>query len=588
MHQAPLVKNPDQTKTAADQPFNRWSVVTPLLVMASSLAPSQQAPAQQPTPTKDSASSTIFVDQEREAAARAELRAWQRKFGAMIPTAQLEANSLAPQIERLRRLTSSNSTAENPLSFLVSQSSDGEPSLILPRLKAVAKYSPLSEEEIKKKVFQFLQATQTLRKDQQAIDGTTFDLRLKTPSRLILEGEQLIEKRDESKKELQSNDERLGKMDKTVGCLRELRGLLHQKTAPTPPRLRELSRLLGLKELKEVDEQLDLMEPLLRRERQAAVNRTKALNAITERIQRLEQREEFEQCENFESISSLEDVLKKQLETAKANAAKHQAASEMTIGDLIDRDKAEELQRDITRAEAKLLWHSGALVNQLGNPAAQMVVAFNRDGETTLYVAVNDPALRLTAEKIGEHPSLKINAGAALICRSLDSHSTVARFLEGNTDLVFRDAKGTNTFPNVATGRIRNIELFLAPETTFDMSGLSNWPGDVMVHGSGKIIFGEKSKDDPYQNLRLERGSKVTISIPKPTPPLGNNAIRDLISLLFVSGLQANLAVPRGEGDTHVDIVVRGSSGDVVVPLLRKGEAAKDNAEVVEQINSVK
>jgi hypothetical protein len=120
------------------------------------------------------------------------------------------------------------------------------------------------------------------------------------------------------------------------------------------------------------------------------------------------------------------------------------------------------------------------------------------------------------------------------------------------------------------------------------MSGLSNWPGDVMVHGSGKIIFGEKSKDDPYQNLRLERGSKVTISIPKPTPPLGNNAIRDLISLLFVSGLQANLAVPRGEGDTHVDIVVRGSSGDVVVPLLRKGEAAKDNAEVVEQINSVK
>jgi hypothetical protein len=34
--------------------------------------------------------------------------------------------------------------------------------------------------------------------------------------------------------------------------------------------------------------------------------------------------------------------------------------------------------------------------------------------------------------------------------------------------------------------------------------------------------------------------------------------------------------------------VVRGSSGDVVVPLLRKGEAAKDNAEVVEQINSVK
>lgn len=460
--------------------------------------------------------------------------------------------------------------------------------MILPRLETVAKYSPLSVEEIKKKVFDFLQATETLRRDQAEITGTAFDIELMTRSRLILDAERLVEKRDESRKELQSHDERLGKMAKTVEYLRELKALLQEKNPSPSPRVKELSRLLGLKELIEVKEQLELMEPLIHRHRQASKDRAADLDAVTERIQSLEDRAELERCENFDTIVSLEKILDKQLAAAKANAAKYEAASMTTVGDLIDRNKATELQRDITKAEAKLLWHSGTLVSSLGNPVAQMVVALNSDGETTLYVAANDPTIRITAEMIGDRPSLKLNSGVPLTCHSLDADSTVAQFLEGNTEAVFKDSSTTDTFPNFATGRIRNIELFLAPDTTFDMRALSSWSGQVTVHGSGKIMLGERANDAPYQNLRLEQGSQVTISVPKPTPPLAHNNVNDSSLLITVIGFQATLVMPTGDGDTRVDIEVRGSSGEVTVPLLRKGKPVNDSSEVVKKLNSVK
>lgn len=588
MHQGHPVKNVVGTNHAAEPTVKRWSVVTPLLMMAGSLFPSEQLQGQKPGRPQESSSTTALVDQERKAAARAEQRTWERKFASGIPTKQLTTQSLTPQIERLSRLTSSNSVSESSLSFLVSRSSNGETSMILPRLETVAKYSPLSVEEIKKKVFDFLQATETLRRDQAEITGTAFDIELMTRSRLILDAERLVEKRDESRKELQSHDERLGKMAKTVEYLRELKALLQEKNPSPSPRVKELSRLLGLKELIEVKEQLELMEPLIHRHRQASKERAADLDAVTERIQSFEDRAELERCENFDTIVSFEKILDKQLAAAKANAAKYEAASMTTVGDLIDRNKATELQRDITKAEAKLLWHSGTLVSSLGNPVAQMVVALNSDGETTLYVAANDPTIRITAEMIGDRPSLKLNSGVPLTCHSLDADSTVAQFLEGNTEAVFKDSSTTDTFPNFATGRIRNIELFLAPDTTFDMRALSSWSGQVTVHGAGKIMLGERAKDAPYQNLRLEQGSQVTISVPKPTPPLAHNNVNDSSLLITVIGFQATLVMPTGDGDTRVDIEVRGSSGEVTVPLLRKGEPVSDSSEIVKKLNSVK
>lgn len=587
MHQAQQAKNPDATNKVTEPTTRRWSVVTPVLMVAGSLFPSKQLPAQQPELPTASSTATDLVKQERDAAALQEIRAWQRKLGARIPTTQLEDQSLATQIARLRSFISSDSITEEPPSFLV-KDSNGESLVILSRLKAVAKYSQLSEDEIKKKVFEHLQATSTLRQHNRAVDETIADIEYKTPARLILQAERLIEKRNESEKELLSHNERLGKMEKTVEYLRELEGLLQEKSPATTPRLKQLSRLLGIKELQEVDDQISLMEPLLRKHQEASESMAAALSKTAERVQSLEDREKLEKCEHFEAISFLEKRLEKQVAAAQKNARKYESASQMTLGHLIYRDKAEQLQRDITKAEVKLLWHSGTVSNQLGNTAAQVALAFNINGETTLFVAVNDPAVRISAEDSGERTTLNIKGGAPLTCRSLDSEATVARFLDGSTDLVFKDEKGGNSFPNVSSGQIRNIELFLAPEASFDMQGLSNWKGTISVNGSGTLILGEKAKRDPYQVIKLERGCKVGILTPKPTQPLEADSITLVGDLIGVRGLQARVHVPRGDGDTHVDIVVRGYRGDVVVPLLRGGKQLEEANEIVGRINAVK
>lgn len=79
MRQVQQVRHLDATISITEPTSSHRSLVTPVLMMAGSLIPSKQLPAQQPTPPTAPTTATALVEEEREATSRGEPGAWPRK-----------------------------------------------------------------------------------------------------------------------------------------------------------------------------------------------------------------------------------------------------------------------------------------------------------------------------------------------------------------------------------------------------------------------------------------------------------------------------------------------------------------------------
>lgn len=594
-----------QTKTLeAENAASRWSLVTPVLMMAGSLLASERALAQKPSQSGSSTSgASTLVDSAKEAAAEAQWKAWSRRFAERIPTVQIASSSLVRQIDDLKFRVTEQATLEMPMRFLVTYSSGDETKIHKERLDVLAQHSSVPRDELIKKVHESVAADKRISELERELNRVDFDISVLSPSRRTIES--LTKSNGMQEEELTKLAADKAKLDGVVAELREMSGLLSLKASGKPfsadgeKRLKHLSRRLSITSSADAQEALEGLAVRVAGIETAMSRHREEIRAAEAEIKRLAPLAEGEECESFERARNLQEH--------QAHVAKTLEEARRTIGHLpgltvdafVEPQKRESFRQALAALEARFMWREATVDNALGNPAASILLSNDRFGGGLLRIAANEEGHTISAARSERGFHVSIDDRALLRQREVDTSATIKNFVSGTDEVVFREQKPEREFMTEGKFSVDSFELHLCPGSRFDISGLKDWAGSIEPHGSGTIQLGARAGDEGEYDRRptvrisgdlLEK--PLTISIPAGAL-LKPEMIRDEESFLLVRGLQAELQIAKkgllSETGTSISFEVRGKDGNVSIPFITDAKLAHPSInELIEKIRSVR
>ena len=543
------------------------------------------------------------VDAEKQSeAAEVQWRQWRQKFRGQIPTAVAGADQFAEMVRDLRFRVSEAATLELPLSFIVQETSDGRLSVNEERLAPLVRHSHLSREEILKLATAAHQAVHDIELQEKRLLDLERSQESLTP---IMENYKRLGRGiDYQHGVIRDAEAEQSKLDPTLKELCELEALHVAKSrggSHDAGRFKQLSRRIGLHSAAEVSEARCDLERMRARHEGPITKARQAIVELTTEREQIAEAAFHEACERYDSIEKYTATIEETSARTSKLARETSTIRNKTFGDLVKVGEREALQFELAKVETSLTRREYTTFTTLGNTSTAFIFDRDRRNGPVLSIATNEPNTTIKATEQGENVLLTLGQPAPFHLRVINPEQTVRNYLDNNEEVAFDDKGTVNALDPLHDLNGPKIVLHLCPGSRFDLTGVKSSRRDITCEGSGSIILGARGQTPP--DGRTPRIEIQTNRMPEPLVlSIPSNQGLDERHISYDSfgiklSLQADVTIATktsrfgslfDKPGADVDIQVRGTKGDVIVPVVRDGRPVFDDPrKVLARINAV-
>ena len=583
-------------------PTSMFRRLTAPLVMAcaATLHADEKVRAPEPPVMKETAGDAAVEMQAGEA--EVQWKEWGRKFRGQIPTAVAGADRFAEIVRDLRFRVSEAATLELPLSFLIQETSDRRLSVNEERLAPLVRHSNLSRVELLTLATAAHQARNEI--EQHEKDISDLGRRKESLSPIMENYERLGRRVNYHREVIREQEAAQAKLDPTLKELRELEALHVAKSHGDPfdgGRFKQLSRRIGLHSAPELTEARSDLEQIRARCEGPIAKASQAIVELTTEREQIAEAAFHEACERYDSIEQYSARIVELSARTSKRVRETIDIRNKTFGDLVKTGDREAFQFELAKVETSLGRREYTTLTNLGNTSTAFIFDRDRSNSPVLFIATNEPSTTIKATEQGENVLLTLGHQAAFHLRAINPDQTVRNYLNNNEEVAFEDKGTVTALEPLHDLQGPNILLHLCPGSRFDLTAVRSSRRDIICEGSGTIILGVRGQTPsdgrtPRIEIPTNRMSEpLVLSIPINQRLDERHISYDSPGIRL--SLQADVSIATktsqfgaffDQPGADVDIQVRGTKGDVTIPLVRDGKPVFDDPrKVLARINAV-
>jgi hypothetical protein len=535
-------------------------------------------------------------------AMQAQWKEWRRTFRGSIPTEAAGADQFAEMVRDLRFRVSEEATLNLPLSFLIQETSDRTLSVSEERLAPLVRHSHLSRTEILKLATAARDANQAIERNEK--ETTEMENRARSLSPVMEHYERLGGRLEYQQQIIDEHGTAQAKLDPTLKELRELEALHAAKVRGNnvdAARFKQLSKRIGIHSSSEVSEARADLERI-RAQHDAPIKKAKeAVAALTKEREELSEPAFHEACERYDSIQYYAHRISDLTESTGKLVQGTITLRSKTFGDLVKPEHREAFQYEMALVETTLTRREYTTLSREGNTSTAFVFDRDRSHSPVLFVATNEASTVIKATEQGENMLLAIEPAAPLHLRAINREKTVRNYINLNEELSFDDKGTVNALEPLHDVTGPSMHLHLCPGSRFDITGVRSSRRSIVCEGSGTIVLGARGQTPrdgivPRIEVTTNRMPEpLVISIPRDRSLEEKHIDYDSFGMKLSLHADVSIAMKTSrfgslldKPGADVDIEVRGSKGNVTIPIVRDGKPVFDEArKVYERIIAV-